>query len=268
MPDLLLRDSSISQYLRKRTFDEEMPTKVVVKGTFNTTTHKEIVTKTEYYWEFTAQHQLIAFEGNNPEKCVVLQESHSTIMMISAIEQTPRPETAMPTPIDASIGWLLQHLEPQQRVGTFKIDRSSPIKCRTPRRNAQVDEAVVALSSLVEWGSQIESYITNLSLQHTFLAQTRSHEAAIFVPVIPLMRNNNSAAPSKDLVAGTQIRMHYVLEMCVTIGKNSFQEETMARTSFRSICWGPCSVSTSEACRRRLLLSPRQQTMRRMRRGS
>lgn len=43
----------------------------MTKGVLGTTTHSEVVTKTEHYWEFSVAYQLILYEGNEPDRHLV-----------------------------------------------------------------------------------------------------------------------------------------------------------------------------------------------------
>jgi hypothetical protein len=87
--------------------------------------------------------------------------------------------------LSVDVTWLLSHLE--QLSPTFKINRAEK-RCRTPRRNDEIEKALSNLSRLNPWSSSVCSYIERLfSVQDSKdLDQRVINSNAIFVPVVPL----------------------------------------------------------------------------------
>ncbi len=54
------------------------------------------VTKvTEYFWQFDAKYELVAFMGNESDKAVVLQQRAGTIELKTVADATPKPVYAI-----------------------------------------------------------------------------------------------------------------------------------------------------------------------------
>lgn len=131
----------------------------------------------------------------------LLAQHSGAAELVTAVEQTPRPETRVPTPTDVNITWLLQHVDPQAREGIFRIDRRAA-SCRTPRRNDEVEAALAALAALSKWATSLhkEFQLLDLAAGKAPLRECVAHAPRILVPVLPFLRRKlPSKSSSKDL---------------------------------------------------------------------
>jgi hypothetical protein len=158
-------------------------------------THKTVETITEWHWTFTVTYTLQAFVGSSPDAgAVTLLTRACSAPLVSTVEASPRPATRVCTPIDVNITWLVARIEtpsstrrssksseksssvttPHDLVVSalkssdktttahdlvvgFTIDRLAKT-CHTPRRNADVDDALGALQALSIFVEQVTNY--------------------------------------------------------------------------------------------------------------
>lgn len=60
----------------------------------------------DYYWRFTVSYELFAFQGNDPEKKVILlSRTGSTELVTTNVKTTPQKEHSVFPNIDINIGW-------------------------------------------------------------------------------------------------------------------------------------------------------------------
>lgn len=108
--------------------------------------------------------------------------------MKTSANATPRPSATVYDPIDLNITWLLQQVKGDNRTSRFSINRGHE-KCRTPRRNPDVKEAIRYFENSFEWSSRVHSYF----LSDLFYAQ-QAHNLdvasintqTLFSPILPL----------------------------------------------------------------------------------
>ena len=86
---------------------------------------------------------------------------------------------------EVNLTFLLKQLEGSPPAPVFKVDRLSP-KCRTPRRNAEVEEAISFSTSYLRWTQAIGRYLERLRGIHPQRCTTPPSSAELLVPALPL----------------------------------------------------------------------------------
>ena len=133
-------------------------------GSSKTQTVKSKVSKKvrEYHWKVGVSFKLFCFVGNDPEKDpIVLQtRSSSTAIITSGTKASPIPERTVHPFVDVSLTWLIQQITTEKQLCQFEIDRSKD-KCRTPRRNENVDAAFVFFADFKRWSGRCYQHFRN-----------------------------------------------------------------------------------------------------------
>ena len=94
-----------------------------------------------------------------------------------------------------NITFLVKQLTGSPPIPVFKVDRLCP-KCRTPRRNAQVEEAINFCSRLLPWTRTISQYLNRLRKIHPRRSSTPPGSSDLFIPALPLFTKGGSNKPS------------------------------------------------------------------------
>ena len=129
----------------------------VVSKTLGVST--ETKTKTdvkEYFWRFTSTWAVLVVPANDDQSAVVLDERVGSCVLCSGSMSPPHRESAAET-IGCDVTWLVAQLAPTSLGVRFAIDRASD-RCRTPRRNAEVDAALSAYQELHSWCARVEAH--------------------------------------------------------------------------------------------------------------
>jgi hypothetical protein len=101
------------------------------------------VTKiTEWFWDFQVKYELCCYAGTETNSCIVLQNRTGLSEIKTTTENTPKPSSVVRPPIDLNITWFIHHLNFPGALSSFFIDRNAS-KCFTPRRNPDVDNALI-----------------------------------------------------------------------------------------------------------------------------
>ena len=99
------------------------------------------------------------------------------------------------SPTEVEISYLLGRIDPNMRLA-FRIDRMAP-SCKTPRRNAEVNEAHSQLAALHKWAQAVRKIGWAQLCSHQHLLQPHVlgdtpvdtqllGSKGLFVPVIPV----------------------------------------------------------------------------------
>jgi len=193
---LRLKSEERCSFIKEVTREVESPTVVTERTTVfsQQTTKTKVVTKvTEYFWKFEFSYELIAFQGNNPEDKVILQQRSGEHQLMTSVNSTPKPSVTVIAPIDLNIGWLIQHIN-DKRQANFQINRTNS-KCHTPRRNTDVSAALTYLRSFNRWCDEVSSYFLN----QLFPVQSghgldlgKMNDNGLFIPVLPLFEDSEN----------------------------------------------------------------------------
>jgi hypothetical protein len=154
-----------------------------------TTTQKIVTTVTEWFWAFDFNYEILAYQGNTPEKAVRLHGRSGKIEIKTGAKVAPRPASVVRPPIEVSLTWLLQHLDAEGRAA-FTIDRAATT-CRTPRRNEPVDEALRELTAFHAFCEAALAYFWHdlFPVQEHALDLTAIDARDVFVPVVPIFED-------------------------------------------------------------------------------
>jgi hypothetical protein len=186
------------KFLRKVEREVKSDTKYVSTSTvFGKDEHYSVTTVREWFWQFDVRYELLAFQGNEPEKNnVVLQHRHGTIELKTSTEQTPKPESTVRNSIDLNLTWLLQQLDASKHGASFRIDRLAK-SCHTPRRNDQVEQALSFAQSAFSWAQSVHSYFVStlfpVHTDHGLDLKAFDDVKALFVPALPLFEKPTGA---------------------------------------------------------------------------
>lgn len=184
------------EFDREETRDVEAPTKHVREG-FGAKIVDKVVTKVhDYFWKFECVYQLCAFVGTDSEDALVLQGRTCKYEHMTNSKDVPRPKVVKRDPLDVNLTWGLGQLAVDTLEVVFTIDRSSS-RCRTPRRNVEVEQAVVFFEHMERWAHKVHRYFseTLFPFETGHALDLRSiNDDSVFIPVVPLF----VATPAKD----------------------------------------------------------------------
>lgn len=156
-----------------------------------TRTEKVVTTVVEYFWSFEFKYQLVAFPGTAVDDGVVVHARSGSIELKTTQKTTPRPATVVRPPCDLNATWLFAHLDADARAA-FAIDRAAS-GCHTPRRNPEVDAALVAFDEVATWCAAVGRYFLDQLFpvqQEHGLDLAAIDDGDVFVPVLPLFESD------------------------------------------------------------------------------
>ncbi|CAE7292036.1 unnamed protein product, partial [Symbiodinium necroappetens] len=199
---LRFKSKETCQFLREVTRDEESPTKrvneVQVGGVaFGSFTSKTVTKVTEFFWKFDMAYELEAIRGvgaDDSDRLLICSRS-GHVELKTSTKSSPHPETKVSTCEEVNISFLLKQLLGSPATPAFKIDRLSP-KCRTPRRNPEVQEAVNFGRSYLTWICKVSKYFERLHRLHPQRSTTPTGSSDLFVPALPLFIKGSAKAGS------------------------------------------------------------------------
>jgi len=148
---------------RTETIDLDSGSKTVTEsiGGWVSSTVKTVTTVQEHSWRFNGTWELYAFPGTQESDRILLRrgtglQTIKTRTSKDAELVPPRPEVLCKQPLDFDMSWLLA----QAGSGglDFSVNRSDE-KCRTPRRNPDVDAAVNFFAQLSLWSFRASHYL-------------------------------------------------------------------------------------------------------------
>ncbi len=180
------------KFLREETRKVESATEHVTEtrgflGNKSTRTEKVVTTVREYFWSFEFEYRLDAYHSNATDEAISLLSRRGRIEIKTAADTAPRPQTTVRPAVETDLSWLLRQVDDEGRA-RFAIDRTAS-SCHTPRRNAQVEEALGSLDALVLFFARLDHYFIN----DLFPAQsghsldlTAIHADDVLLPVLPL----------------------------------------------------------------------------------
>ena len=205
---LSLRSVETCAFEKKTTREVEDATKHVteVAGLTGTTkiTDKVVRTVTEYFWNVGVSYELFAYAGNDKDGAdrVVLCSGERKTQIKTLCEDTPRPKRHVHEGMETDLSWLVKHVELEGlRVG-FQVDRLAK-KCHTPRRNADVEEALQCLGAVGQFGTRVATYFQGrvFAVEQDHGLDTASLNAVdVFVPVLPLLEVREHGAETGAVV--------------------------------------------------------------------
>ncbi|CAJ1401548.1 unnamed protein product [Effrenium voratum] len=242
---LRFRSKESCNFLREETREVEDPTKRVneisVGGMNIGLTSKTVNKVTEYFWRFEFSWELEALRGVGAEQAdrLVVQSRSSSCELKTGSKVTPHPEVKSPAQTEeVNISFLLRHISDLSDVPVpnFSVERTAKT-CRTPRRNAEVEDMEKYLKKLGLWGTHIETYLTELArkcrpTERPLHISSEIHE--VFVPVLPLFVQSPG---SEELVVSNADSNRLLVEESRLLAeqRQRFQEEILAQEGFTSV---------------------------------
>jgi len=195
-------------FVREETRKEESKTQHVSERESSlfgksTRTDKIITTITEYFWNFTVNYELVAFQGTNVSEAIPLRSRTGTYEIKTTSKNTPKPKVSVLNDLDVEVSWYLQQFNDSFRP-SFSINRASKT-CYTPRRNDDVEAALNFYTKYFHWSTNVENYFR----KRLFPVQTRHaldmsaiSNSGVFVPVVPLFEANAAKRIAASSTAG------------------------------------------------------------------
>jgi hypothetical protein len=174
-----------STFLREHKYDQDSAVKHQVSSPlFGSITSKTVTTITDYYWDFCINHEIFLYFGSNPnDKISLIQRTASKELKTSA--KQPPHEDRICDPNDVNLNWLLKTLD-KNLIPKFQIDRTDP-KCRTPRRNAQANDALSFAEQLRYFSSAVfNSLMWIFTNDQNGLDSGIINRDLLFHPMLPL----------------------------------------------------------------------------------
>mmetsp|Transcript_8391 Transcript_8391/g.8561 ORF Transcript_8391/g.8561 Transcript_8391/m.8561 type:complete len:961 (+) Transcript_8391:116-2998(+) len=155
-------------------------------------TSKTITKIKEYFWRFEVNYELIVFYGAEDQMTdparVILGRKSGFHEVKTSTNTPPYQEKVACPPIDVDITWLLSTFDSCNLEQIFGIQRNDPL-CRTPRRNPQVEAALLQFQHIQIWCEKLITYFTcrlfPVQSDHN-LHLTGLTDDGILVPVLPL----------------------------------------------------------------------------------
>lgn len=123
--------------------------------------------------------------------------------MMTVSKDAPRPKVRICDALDADITALLGYLSIDGAHLDFAIDRSGK-DCRTPRRNADANKALVLLKKMEILAKHVIGYLMNmfqLQKQHG-LDLASLNDKSVFVAAVPLFAKRQHQPSDESVAAG------------------------------------------------------------------
>jgi hypothetical protein len=104
------------EFNREETREEESATKHVTEwsgpggGLLGKRTDKSVTKIHEYFWDFAVEYSLVAYFGNSPDDCVVLQNRSAQLEVKTSGKANPRDKHIVRDSIDLNATWLFQQI--------------------------------------------------------------------------------------------------------------------------------------------------------------
>jgi hypothetical protein len=182
-----------------------------------TSVKSKISTKVrEYHWSIGLSYKLVIFCGVSPddESTIALQSRESsTTLIIKGTEKAPFQKVTNHPSVDLGLTWFMENVAPTKQICKFIIDRSDPQKCKTPRRNEQVDQAIQFAWDITEfsqklarfWRTTVEKGVLGRHAPANPVAETDKKAKlsalsadSLFCPILPLFENNKPPPTAGD----------------------------------------------------------------------
>ncbi|CAJ1443341.1 unnamed protein product, partial [Effrenium voratum] len=244
---LRFRSKESCNFLREETREVEDPTKRVneisVGGMNIGLTSKTVNKVTEYFWRFEFSWELEALRGVGAEQAdrLVVQSRSSSCELKTGSKVTPHPEVKSPAQTEeVNISFLLRHISDLSDVPVpnFSVERTAKT-CRTPRRNAEVEDMEKYLKKLGLWGTHIETYLTELArkcrpTERPLHISSEIHE--VFVPVLPLFVQSPG---SEELVVSNADSNRLLVEESRLLAEQRQRFQEAGKMEVTAACAGP-----------------------------
>eukprot|EP00929_Paragymnodinium_shiwhaense_P063716 TRINITY_DN3184_c0_g1_i7.p1 TRINITY_DN3184_c0_g1~~TRINITY_DN3184_c0_g1_i7.p1 ORF type:complete len:1014 (+),score=184.13 TRINITY_DN3184_c0_g1_i7:105-3146(+) len=207
--------NSTCSFLRKEEREVESPTKhtseLTVGGVVaSSVTHKAVTKVTEWFWNYQATFELLAFRGVGAEPAdrISLMQGTGATELKTTTESSPYPASQTPRREDFNITWLVRQLKAGSSTPSFTVNRSDA-KCHTPVRNPDSQAAGEHFRGFRWWIGRLESSVSNLlrveqpATSPFGNVNVSVQQDNVLVPVIPLMQDAIPAAAGAGAATDT-----------------------------------------------------------------
>lgn len=160
------------------------------------TTTKVVHVQNRSFWKVDLEYHIEAQNVQSGES-KKLVDIHDSAMVSTDSSSAPYHMAHIPDPADLDISWLLQHsmadhasiLQPQ-----FHINRNNS-KCKTPRRNDEISEAMDFFVRLYKWNQAVRLLVFDgmsgvYDIGQSFYGNLNEIARKMFVPVFPVYQSN------------------------------------------------------------------------------
>ena len=156
---LRFQGSHSCAFLRKAKRVVEDSSETVRKTTFmgisTSSSTKRSYTVKEWFWNFSNSYELVAYQGNMPERPLSLRQGQGATELTTTSKGSPYSAVSPIGTHELDLTWLLQQLS--DNAISFRINRSDSA-CHTPRRNPQTESALRWFSQLRNFFQAVEAY--------------------------------------------------------------------------------------------------------------
>eukprot|EP00961_Rhodomonas_salina_P269174 3637254-Rhodomonas_salina.1 len=208
---LRLAGSESCRFVQELSREEESNERRTVgrKGNQTSSTSSKNVTKiTEYQWKVEGTWHLAAFRGvgsSNADQISIFSQDFSREVMTGS-KINPRANSYVFPNLDVDISWLLRHLGGSDGSPDFEIRREVE-SCRTPRRNKDIDDALLCTSKVSAWCASVRRFFANQVFPIATLGLEGGQRPdilginteGVFVPVVPLFIQNSDTEEMEQL---------------------------------------------------------------------
>ena len=195
---LRLRATDRCSFLREVTKEVDSGQRTETKGRLGgleaAWSSKVVTTVTEYVWKYECSYEVLAFRGVGCEASdqIVICTRSCCHEIVTGTKSNPRVEAKIYPNVDVDVSWFFRHINPEDLGAEFKIVRENE-KCRTPRRNPDVEATLQSLRALSFWSSTVIKFFSSDLFSawgdHGLDVHAISAEG-VFVPVIPLFEDS------------------------------------------------------------------------------
>ncbi len=196
--------------------EETQPSGSSFPGTNTKSTIKQVVHHVqEYHWKVDVEWEVSIYSGSDVDsKTTLKSRASSMVLVIQSDERAPLPEHRECRPLDLSLTWLIERIDPETMTLNFGVERHAPTT-RTPRQNQQVEFVLIMMDALLKWTSGFQSYFyrciqidildqhdpaSSISAFHPLNRLTSLSIGDIFIPVQPLMETSKPTNDTSETV--------------------------------------------------------------------
>ncbi|EJK54483.1 hypothetical protein THAOC_25886 [Thalassiosira oceanica] len=176
---------------------------------------------TEFHYDVKLEWSLSIYSGTSVDERTVLMSNKSSSVIVKQAKESSRLRIS-PQSYELPLTWLLKQVNLDDMASQFKVDTSRE-STKTPRRNDDVDEAIVFSGRLSSWIGQIHTGLyaglARIGAQHnpalekdrrrSYMSNLNYLEDPVFNPILPLMedRPERSSNSEDEVVPGCMIKI-------------------------------------------------------------
>lgn len=163
----------------------------------------------ESFWKIGLEYTL-AVVGRMQGHTVTLlgqSELRTNDIIVTPTSSRPYPAVETSAPRELDLTWLFSNTQVMkddhgeiEEIVTFEIDRMS-IDTKTPRRNKDVDEAMIFFKSLSTWGNSVLNFFMNIRLTSEYKIQEDEllNTNDMFIPILPVFQDGGEKCERNEI---------------------------------------------------------------------